>query len=244
MRLTDEPRLIAGLQAVREALRVHGQAVRQVLLRNRDSPRLAALERFARDQNVNNIQRTPTARLDKLTPNHLHQGVLAYGPSLVALEAETVLAQGNTVIALDGVSDPQNFGAAIRSAVGVADAAVVWPEHASAPLTPTTFRASAGAVEHARLCRVPSLAQFLLQAAERDYLTVAVEGHAKKPLSDANLTRRVVLVVGSEHEGIGKRTRRACQVSAHLVRTQHIQSLNVSVAAALALYEVQRQQQK
>jgi 23S rRNA (guanosine2251-2'-O)-methyltransferase len=140
-------------------------------------------------------------------------------------------------VALDGVQDPQNFGAVVRSAHGLAGAAIIWPEHASAPLTAATFRASAGAIEHATLCRVPVLHGALSEAQARGVQVVGLDAHAPGPLRDLDLTRATVLVIGSEHEGMKRATRRQCDVLAHLVPLRNLDSLNASVAAGIALYE-------
>lgn len=227
-------RLLIGTQPVREALRAHGAGVRRVLL-ERNRPRLDGLARLTESLGVE-LQRVASAELDKLARGSSHQGAAAYAPEL-ALHPFPTAPEFPLVLALDGVQDPQNFGAAIRSAVGVAGAAVVWAENASAPLSLATFRASAGAIEHAHLCRVPSLPSALVDARSEGYRVVALEAHAEHALGDLDLTQPTVLVVGSEGEGLGRAVRRACSASARLPLPRTIDSLNVSVAAALALYE-------
>lgn len=234
------PRLVVGLQPVREALRVHGPAVK-VLLAATTSPRLAALERWARDRGASTA-RAAGARLDRLSRGSEHQGVVAWAPELRLVDLGAVLSRPRGVtLGLDGVQDPQNFGAAVRSAVGVAGAAIVWPESASAPLGPATFRASAGAIEHATLCRVPSLAHAAREAADRGHRVVALVPSAPTALRDVELAGPVLLLLGSEHDGLHPAVRRSATVEASLLATHAVQSLNVSVAAAIALYEVVRQ---
>ena len=117
-----------------------------------------ALARFATDQGVTSVRRVPRSVLDQRAHGVAHQGVAALAPELALVELETLARDpALAAIALDGIEDPQNFGAVVRSAVALGGAAVVFGEHSAAPLTPATFRASAGAVEHARLCRVRSL---------------------------------------------------------------------------------------
>jgi 23S rRNA (guanosine2251-2'-O)-methyltransferase len=118
---------------------------------------------------------------------------------------------------------------------------VLWPEHGSAPLTPTTFRASAGAVEHARLCRVRSLSGALLEAAQRELQVIGLDAQAPHALSELDLTRPTVLVVGAEDSGLSSPVRRACSSLASVVQTRKMDSLNASAAAAVALYETHRQ---
>jgi 23S rRNA (guanosine2251-2'-O)-methyltransferase len=225
------------LQPVREAIRAHGAALSSVVVEARDVPRLEALVRFAQDQGVT-VTRAPRQELDRITGGAMHQGVIAWAPPIELADIEAILADERLLaVALDEIQDPQNFGALVRSAVGIAGAALLWGEHASAPLSLATFRASAGAIEHARLCRVRSLTQTLVDAASRAVQVVALDAQADVPLRDLDLTLPTILVIGSEHTGIRKGVRRACTVSAHLVRPGSIDSLNASVAAGIALYE-------
>src|SRR5579859_5306196 len=169
---------------------------------------------------------------------------MAMAPDLRLLPlAELSVEPASLFLALDEIQDPQNFGAAIRSAVAFAASAIVWPEHSSAPLTPATFRASAGAIEHAVLCRVPSLPSALQHLAELGALTVGLDAAGDVDLADVDLSGPVVFVIGSEGKGLKKSVRRACARAARLpMRT--IGSLNASVAAAIALYEATRQRRK
>ena len=140
----------------------------KLLIEDRSTPALDALARFATDQHVASVRRVPRAELERLSRGVSHQGAAAFAPELELLPLETLLDDTELVaLALDSLTDPQNFGAVVRSAVAFGGAALVWGEHASAPLTPATFRASAGAIEHARLCRVRSLVAALGVAAER-----------------------------------------------------------------------------
>ncbi len=231
-------RLITGLQPVREAIRVHRAALKRVAIEDKPSPTLEALARFATDQGVTEVVRVPRADLERWTEGGQHQGVTAWGPELTLLPVEELLADEKLLaLGLDGIQDPQNFGAVIRSAVGVADAAVLWGEHASAPLSPATGRASAGAIEHARLCRVPSLVSALNAARERGVLIVGLDAHAPARVGELDLSGPTILVVGNEHEGMGRGVRRACSTVGRLTASGRIDSLNASVAAALALHE-------
>jgi len=236
---------VLGLQPVREALRVHGAKISSVHIDRRDSPRLAALARFATDQGVREVVRVSRSELDATAAGVAHQGVAAWAPPLDLVPLATLLERDRLLaIALDGIQDPHNFGAVLRSAVGLAGAPVIWGEHASAPLTPATFRASAGAVEHAELCRVPSLVGALQEAADRGLEVVGLQAQAAASLREVDLGLPSIIVVGSEHEGLGRAVRRVCTQHAHLVPRASIDSLNASVAAAVALYEAVSQRAK
>jgi 23S rRNA (guanosine2251-2'-O)-methyltransferase len=227
------------MQPVREAIRVHGGRLSEVLVEGPEgaSSRLDALARFARDQGVTQVTRCQREDLERLGRGTAHQGAAAFAPALSLAAPGEVAADPDLVaIALDGIQDPQNFGAIVRSAVAVAGATVVWPENASAPLTPATFRASAGAIEHARLCRVASLPAWLRDLRNAGACIVGLDASAEQPLEDLPLHRPLVIVVGGEHRGLGRSVRASCTALARLSQTHAINSLNASAAAAVALY--------
>lgn len=236
---------MAGLQPVREAILAHGRAVTRVSIEHGENPRLEAVARFASDHGVTEVTREPRAVLDGLTEGATHQGVVAWAPELVLAPFSDLLADPQLLaIVLDGISDPQNFGAVVRSAVGIASAAVVWGEHASAPLSLATFRASAGAIEHARLCRVASLPSALTDAVAAGVEVVGLDPQADRSLRELDLARPTLLVLGSEGEGMGRAVRRSLSATARLAQSGRIGSLNASVAAAIALYEASNQRVK
>lgn len=246
-RLSPTPggRLVVGIRPVREAVRRHGSKLREVLIEDRTTPALEALSRFAADQHAPSVRRVSRAELDRLARGVSHQGVAAFAPELDLVPLETLVDDPALVaLALDSLTDPQNFGAVVRSAVAFGGAALVWGEHASAPLTPATFRASAGAIEHARLCRVRSLVEALGVAAERGVHVVGLDPDGSTPLAALDLTGPTLLVLGSEGEGLGRATRRACRSLASLGPISMLQSVNVSVAAGIALYEIRNQRIK
>ena len=236
-------RLVFGIQPVREAIRAHGHALEQVVVEHGDNPKLAAIARFATDQGIA-VEHRGRGELDRLAAGGRHQGVLAVAPELRLRKLDELVIDETTILmALDGVMDPQNFGAVIRSAVALGARGILWPEHASAPLSPATFRASAGAIEHAALCRVPSLPDALMALAERGATAVALDAQGPTELGSLELHGPIVIVVGAEDKGVRKPVRRACRYTARLPMAGPIGSLNASVAAALALYEVVRQRQ-
>jgi 23S rRNA (guanosine2251-2'-O)-methyltransferase len=233
---------VVGLQPVREAIRRHGSALHEVLIDARPSPKLEALARFASDQGVARVSRLARDELERLSHGVAHQGAAAYAPELELLALETALGRADGLgLALDSLQDPQNFGAVIRSAVALGGAAVIWGEHASAPLTTATFRASAGAIEHARLCRVPSLHEALAGLCDQGVRVIGLDPAAPTRLSELDLTGPTTLVLGGEGEGLSRAVRRSCTQLAALGGLASIDSLNASVAAGVALYEALRQ---
>ena len=145
------------------------------------------------------------------------------------------------MVVLDGVTDPQNFGATLRSAVALSVTAVIWGAHHAAPLSPATFRASAGAVEHAPLYQVRSLRGALERLAEQGASVIGLDAEATTSLATISLTRPVAFVIGAEDRGLSRGVRRTCTELARLPISARLGSFNASVAAALALYEANRQ---
>jgi 23S rRNA (guanosine2251-2'-O)-methyltransferase len=234
-------RLVFGLQPVREAIRAHGERVERVFVERGAGPKLEALARFAGDHGIV-VETLSRAELDRRAAGGRHQGALALAPDLGLVSVKDLEVDPTSVfVALDGVMDPQNFGAVIRSAVALGARAILWPEHASAPLSPATFRASAGAVEHAALCRVRALPEALEALSARGVTSLALDAQGEVELRELDLTGPVAVVIGSEDKGTRRPVRRACQHVARLPMAGPIGSLNASVAAAIALYEVLRQ---
>lgn len=235
-------RLITGLQPVREAIRVHGAKLERVVVEREGGPQIEAVARFATDRGAT-VERATRGDLDRASKGARHQGAIAYAPDLALVELEEIianLAETPVIIALDEIEDPQNFGAVIRSAVALGASAVIWPEHHSAPLSPATFRASAGAVEHAKLCRVSSLGSAMERLHAAGVRSIGLDANAEKNIADVDAAGPVVLVVGAEGKGLRKPIKRACTELARLPMSGAIDSLNASVAAAIALYDLLR----
>jgi 23S rRNA (guanosine2251-2'-O)-methyltransferase len=239
-------RLVTGLQPVREAIRVHGEHLSRVVVEQGGGPQIEAVARFAEDRGAK-VERASRAELDRAAKGARHQGALAYAPDLTLVDLDDLadrLAAAPppaVVLALDEIEDPQNFGAVIRSAVGLGATAILWPEHHTAPLTPATFRASAGAVEHALLCRVGSLPHALDRLRAAGAAVIGLDANAEHDLrqigsKDGQMPS--VLVVGAEGKGLRRPVKKACTDLARLPMPGPIDSLNASVAAGIALYEL------
>lgn len=237
-------RLITGLQAVREAIRVHGDKLEKVFLVTSGGPQIDAVARFAEGRGAT-VTRIERSDLDRMARGARHQGAIAHAPDLDLVPLEVVLESlkenpSAVVIALDEIEDPQNFGAVIRSAVALGATAVIWPEHHAAPLSAATFRASAGAVEHALLCRVGALPRALEQLREAGATVIGLDAHGEHLVDNVKLEGPVVLVVGAEGKGLRGPVKKSCTVLAKLGMKGPIGSLNASVAAGIALYTVLR----
>jgi 23S rRNA (guanosine2251-2'-O)-methyltransferase len=171
-----------------------------------------------------------------------HQGIVAaVEPYPYAGAAELLAAPDPLIVALDEVQDPQNLGAIARTAEAVGATGLVIPERRSAEVTAATAKASAGAVEHLRIARVRNLADFLADAKEAGTWVYGAEGSPDaRPYTEPDYEGGVVLVLGAEGKGLRPRVRASCDVLVSLPLRGRIESLNVSAAAAVLLYEAAR----
>jgi 23S rRNA (guanosine2251-2'-O)-methyltransferase len=171
-----------------------------------------------------------------------HQGVVAWAePYRYADAYELARADRPLLVCLDQITDPHNLGAVVRSADGAGATGVVLPAHGAARVTPAVARASAGAVEHVPVAVVPNLARYLSDIKGDDLWTYAADSEGSLSMWDADLTGGVALVLGAEGKGVRPLVRRTCDAVISIPLGGKVGSLNVSVAAAVLLYESRRQ---
>jgi 23S rRNA (guanosine2251-2'-O)-methyltransferase len=229
--------LVYGRRAVREALR----GPRQVLALHA-SERAIATEGWLRDEPGFRLRIDPERALTALAGTSDHQGVVArVEPYRYADAHELARAPQPLLVCLDQVTDPHNLGAVCRSAEGAGATGIVLPAHHSARVTPAVCRASAGAVEHLPVAVVPNLARFLGEVKGPDLWVYAADSTAAVPMWEADLTGGVALVFGAEGKGLRPLVRRTCDAAVSIPLAGKVESLNVSVAAAVLLYEARRQ---
>lgn len=210
----------------------------------RDAPVLDDILDLARQLHVP-VRELGRAKLSALARTENHQGVVATAAPLPEDELDDLLAEREPLpflLATDGVTDPGNLGALLRTAECAGVTGVVLPRHRAAHVTPAVTKAAAGAVEHLRFTVVGGLPAALARATERGALVIGLD--AGGPVSVHHLPpvdRPVVVVVGAEGRGLGRLVGQRCEVLAAIPLHGSTESLNVSVAGALALYEVVRQ---
>ena len=171
-----------------------------------------------------------------------HQGIVAWcEPFRYADAYELVKTDSPLLVCLDQVTDPHNLGAVIRSAEGAGATGVVVPAHGSVRVTPVVCRSSAGAVEHLPVAVVPNLARYLADIKGQSLWAYAADSEGSIPMWDADLTGGIALVLGAEGKGVRPLVRRTCDGVIAIPLAGKVGSLNVSVAAALLLYEARRQ---
>jgi 23S rRNA (guanosine2251-2'-O)-methyltransferase len=184
----------------------------------------------------------PERALSEAAATRDHQGVLAWcEPFRYADAYELARRDAPLLVCLDQVTDPHNLGAVVRSAEGAAATAVVVPAHGSVRVTPAVCRASAGAVEPMPISVVPNLARYLADIKGRDLWAYAADAEGSISMWDTDLAGGVALVLGAEGKGVRPLVRRTCDAVVSIPLAGKVGSLNVSVAAALLLYEARRQ---
>ena len=226
--------LIYGRRAVREALR----GPREVL-------ELWVTERALKAEPwLNGMRRQvkPERELSEAAGTRDHQGVLAWAePFRYADAYELATTDSPLLVCLDQVTDPHNLGAVARTAEGAGATGVVVPAHNSARVTPAVVRASAGAIEHLPVAVVKNMARYLSEVKGPQLWAWAAAGDAEKTLWDADLTGGIALVLGAEGKGVRPLVRRTCDAAVSIPLLGDVESLNVSVAAGVLLYEARRQ---
>lgn len=227
---------VYGRRAVREALRGPREVVELWA-----SERTFAAEPWLRDGGPR-IQVKPERELSEAAGTRDHQGVLAFCEPYRYADGHELAAEDKPLlVCLDRVTDPRNLGAVCRSAEGAGATGVIVPAHGSARVTAAVCRSSAGAVEHVRLAVVPNLARYLNDVKSADLWVFGATGESSTPMWQADLSGGIAFVFGAEGRGLRPLVRRACDETVSIPLGGSVESLNVSVAAAILLYEARRQ---
>jgi 23S rRNA (guanosine2251-2'-O)-methyltransferase len=237
---------IFGLHPVRSMLERHPERVLSVrLAERRDDPRVRAIEELARKEQ-RPVERLDADALKRLLGDVVHQGVAAEITPLPPWGEDELLGalQGATaplLLALDGVQDPHNLGACLRTADACGVLAVIVPKDRAAQLTPAARKVAAGAAETTPVVAVTNLVRTLKLLKEAGLWVVGADAAADKSADAVDLKGPVVLVLGAEGTGLRQLTRQNCDFLARLPQLGAVESLNVSVAAGMLLYEAARQ---
>jgi 23S rRNA (guanosine2251-2'-O)-methyltransferase len=240
---------LTGIHAVREALQAGRALDRIVIARGRQDTRVEEIVRLARERNIP-VHFEDRGQLDRLADSKDHQGVVALAAARSAGTIEEILGAANSaasrgekglIVLLDGVEDPHNLGAIIRTALAAGAHGVVIPERRAAGLTDTVARASAGALAHLPVAKVTNLARAIEELKEAGYWIIGLDEHADKSYTQADYNSPVGIVLGGEGKGLHELTRKRCDFIVSLPTTGPVKSLNVSVAAGVVLFEALRQ---
>jgi 23S rRNA (guanosine2251-2'-O)-methyltransferase len=242
-----EERVVGGLHPVRELLRSEHDVTRIMVAESRD-PVLVLDEILAlAAERQLPVERVDRDVLDVVTDGLVHQGVVALAPPFPHASLDAVLQQAAAasepalLVALDGVTDPHNLGSIARTAEAVGAHALLVPERRSAGVTPTSEKSAAGALAFLPVVEVTNLVRTLGQLHDRGVWSLGLDGNAEVELADHPLvTEPCVLVIGAEGGGLSRLVRERCDALVRLPMRGRVASLNASVAAGVALYELLR----
>jgi 23S rRNA (guanosine2251-2'-O)-methyltransferase len=242
--------VLYGLHPVEEAVRAGAKRLDSVILaRERGDARLERLATLCRDANVR-VSFESRDQLTRLARSDAHQGALALVRERAFLTIEDLLAPSAAqpahrfFLALDGIEDPHNLGALIRTADGAGVDGVILPERRSAPVTATVAKTSAGASEHVRIARVTNLVRSLEQMKQANVWVLGLDEHGTPDYMDFDFRTDCVLVLGREGAGLHDLVKKTCDHLLRIPMAGMVSSLNVSVAGAVVMYEAMRQRRQ
>ncbi|HLJ42142.1 MAG TPA: 23S rRNA (guanosine(2251)-2'-O)-methyltransferase RlmB [Candidatus Acidoferrales bacterium] len=239
---------LAGFHAVEEAL-VAGHPLDRILIaRGQHGGRIQKILDLARSRGVP-VRFEDRIQLDRAAAAEHHQGVVAFTAAREALDIEDILAGHSQrdaqavdqlLVLLDGIEDPHNVGAIVRTALAAGAAGLIIPERRAAGLTDTVARVSAGALAHLPVARVKNLARAMEQLKEAGFWLIGLDEHAEKSYTEVDYKGRIGIVMGSEGTGLHDLVRKRCDFLVSIPTTGPVRSLNVSVAAGVVLFEALR----
>jgi 23S rRNA (guanosine2251-2'-O)-methyltransferase len=240
-----KPLVICGINAVAEKLKSAPDDVVELLIADgRDRARVRPLADEARRRGVA-VRVVSPQELGALTGGTAHQGVAAAVAPYNYLSLDELLAETKgraiRVLVLDGITDPQNFGALLRSAEGAGLRHIVIAKDRAAGVTAAVVKSSAGAVNHLKIYRVTNIARALEELKKHGFWVVGLDAEARETIYDRDYPPALAVVLGSEAKGMRPLIQRECDFLASIPMSGRVASLNVSVAAGVFLYELARQ---
>jgi 23S rRNA (guanosine2251-2'-O)-methyltransferase len=237
--------IIFGIRPVIEALETGKKIEKIYLKQNSEGELFHQLLRLIKQHSINS-QFVPVERLERFTRNN-HQGVVAVCSIIELADFESTIeniiqhSENPLVIILDGVTDVRNFGAISRSAECAGVSAVIMPAKGAAPINADAIKASSGALNIIPVCRVPNLKTVIFHLKSVGFQIVAATEKAKNLYCDTNYVKPTAIILGDEHTGISQANLALCDVQVKIPICGKINSLNVSAAAAVLMFEVIRQ---
>ena len=199
-------------------------------------------KQYSKQLNNTKIVKSKAKELDSRFKDKVHQGIAAKVGPIAQPCLEDVLETANRLLILDQISDPHNLGACLRSANAFGCDAVIIPDHNSASLTDVAIKAAAGAAEVTPLVNVSNINKAMDLIKNYNFWTVGLDGYADQEISDVDLKGKIAVVMGSEGKGLRDLVKKNCDFLAKIPMPGNVESLNVSVATGVTLYEVARQQ--
>lgn len=238
--------LIEGRNPVIEALK-NGREINKIFVAKGDREgSIRHIVSMARAKGIV-VQEVEPARLNSISVTHSHQGIIAFASPVEYVEVEDILASASSkketpfIVMLDGLTDPHNLGAILRTADAAGVHGVIIPKRRSAGLTATVAKASAGAIEYVPVARVPNIVQAMEKLKKAGLWVAGTDAGADKTLFDTDLKGPIAVVIGSEGEGLGKLVKEKCDFLVSIPMKGRISSLNAATAGAVIMYEIVRQ---
>jgi 23S rRNA (guanosine2251-2'-O)-methyltransferase len=246
--LDDMSEVLYGIHAIGEALKRGGRRFDYVAVsRDRTDPRLQKVLDDCRAQGIS-VRFVPREEIDRQTRTNTHQGIMAFTSRKEYTGVEELLEHKhgayNFLLVLDGVEDPHNLGALIRSADGAGADGVVIPERRAAGITGAVVKASAGASEHIPVARVVNIARTLDELKQQNVWVVGLDERGQQSYDELDYNMNCAIVMGAEGKGLHDLVRRKCDMLVSVPMMGSVSSLNVSVAGGIVMYEVQRQRRQ
>jgi 23S rRNA (guanosine2251-2'-O)-methyltransferase len=241
----ESPRIIYGVLPVVEALRASVRRIDRVLIaEGAKEARLSSIFDLCRERSIPWVK-TPASQIARFAgPDVNHQGVIAVVSAAVYSDVDEILASAQDtplILILDGIEDPRNLGAILRVADGAGVDGVVIPERRAVGLTDTVAKSSAGAVEHVKVAKTPNLNRLIQSLKKEDIWIVGTTVEATLSYTQWDWTKPSALVLGGEGSGLHRLVAENCDILVKIPMFGHVNSLNVSVAAGVVLFEAQRQ---
>jgi 23S rRNA (guanosine2251-2'-O)-methyltransferase len=228
-----------GLHPVREALRARRPLDKVVIAKGSAGPRIQEIVELCRDTSVP-VRFEAREMLDRASKGVSHQGVIAFGAVHGYVELNEVTTGAQLLIILDGVEDPHNLGAIIRTAHAAGANAVVIPERRSAPLTETVDRAAAGALAYLPVARITNVTHTLEKLKEQGFWIYGLDERGTELYNEIDYATPTALVLGGEGKGLHEGVKKHCDVLVRIPMAGEVASLNVSVASGVVLFEWRR----
>ena len=230
--------VLSGIHPVAEALRANHPLERVLVAQGAGGPRLQEIIDLARRQSVA-VRFEPRSALDRLAGTSAHQGVVALGAATKYAELDAV-SSSELIVVLDGVEDPHNLGAIVRTAHAAGAGGIVIPERRAAGVTDVVAKAAAGALEHLPVTRVTNVNRTLEELKKSGHWIYGLDERGTEDYDRVEYAAPTVFVLGGEGKGLHDQVRKHCDVLVRIPMAGKISSLNVSVAAGVVLFEWRR----
>jgi 23S rRNA (guanosine2251-2'-O)-methyltransferase len=231
--------VIAGVHPVREALRAGRTLDRVVVAKGAGGAKVQEIVALCKQQGIP-VRFEPREAIERASHGAVHQGIIAYGPDKAFTSEADLLTRSRCLVILDGVEDPHNLGAIIRTAHAAGADAIMIPDRRAAGITETVTKASAGAIEHLPVVKIGNVRQELERLKEQRFWIYGLDERGSVDYDQVEYAAPTVFVLGGEGKGLHEHVRKQCDFLVRIPMAGAIASLNVSVAAGIVLFDWRR----